>query len=89
LVGELDLERAMEESIAEGPAMMQATTQDEEVGGSKWDKSAEEAPEAAERVVESSTIGKGKWKVAPARVKVYGEVDGPASNLPMSSSIHC
>jgi hypothetical protein len=29
LVGELDLERAMGESIAEGPAMMQATTQDE------------------------------------------------------------
>jgi hypothetical protein len=35
LVGELDLERAMGESIAEGPATMQATTQDEEAGESK------------------------------------------------------
>jgi hypothetical protein len=35
LVGELDLERAMGESIAEGPAMMQATTQDEDFGESE------------------------------------------------------
>jgi hypothetical protein len=35
LVNELDLERAMAESVAEGPATMQATTQDEEVGESE------------------------------------------------------
>jgi hypothetical protein len=35
LVNELDLERAMAESIAEGPATMQATTQDKEVGESE------------------------------------------------------
>jgi hypothetical protein len=34
LVNELDLERAMAESVAEGLAMAQATTQDEEVGES-------------------------------------------------------
>jgi hypothetical protein len=35
LVNELDLERAMAESVAEGPATMQATTQDGEVGESE------------------------------------------------------
>jgi hypothetical protein len=78
LVGELDLERAMGESIAEGLAM----TQDKEVGESEWDESAVEEPEAAVIVVESSTVGKGKWKVAPTRAKVYGEVEGPVSSLP-------
>jgi hypothetical protein len=76
LVSELDLERAIGESIVEGPA----TTQDEEVGESEWD-------ESAEKVVESSTVGKGKRKAAPARAKVYGEVDGLVSHLPKSSSI--
>jgi hypothetical protein len=41
----------------------------------------------AEKVVESSTVSKGKWKAVPARAKVYGEVDGPVSDLLMSSSI--
>jgi hypothetical protein len=77
LVGELDLERAMAESIVEGLA----TTQDEEVGESEQDELAEEAPEAAEKVVESSTVSKGKQKAAPARAKVYGAVDGPVSHL--------
>jgi hypothetical protein len=81
LVGELDLERAMGESIAEGPATTQATAQDEEVGESEWDKSAEEEPEAVERVIESSTVGKGKRKAALARAKVYGVVEGPVSTL--------
>jgi hypothetical protein len=89
LVAELDLERAMGDSVAEGLAMMQATMQDEEVGESKWDKSAEEEPEVAEKVIESSTIGKGKRKAAPARAKMYVEVEGPVSNLPKSLSIHC
>jgi hypothetical protein len=71
LVAKLDLERAMGESVAEGPAMTQAMAQDEEVGESKWDESAEEAPEAAEKLVESLIVGKGKWKAAPARAKVY------------------
>jgi hypothetical protein len=57
---DLDLERAMGKSVAEGPAMMQATTQDEEVGESEWDESVEEEPESAAVAVESSTIGKGK-----------------------------
>jgi hypothetical protein len=35
LVNELDLERAMAESIAEGPVTTQATTQDGEVGESE------------------------------------------------------
>jgi hypothetical protein len=35
LVSELDLERVMRESIVEGPAMMQAMTQEKEVGESK------------------------------------------------------
>jgi hypothetical protein len=81
LVNELDLERAMAESVAEGPATTQATTQDGEVGESKREESAEEQPVAAERVVESSTVGKGKRKAAPARAKVYTVVDGPVSHL--------
>jgi hypothetical protein len=75
LVGELDLERAMGESVVEGLATMQATTQDEEVGESERDESAEEEPAAAEKVVESLTVGKGKQKVAPTRAKVYGAVE--------------
>jgi hypothetical protein len=35
LVNELDLERVMAESVTEGPATMQATTQDREVGESE------------------------------------------------------
>jgi hypothetical protein len=35
------LERAIAESVAEGPATMQATMQDEEVGESKQEESAE------------------------------------------------
>jgi hypothetical protein len=81
LIGELDMERAMGESVAEGPATTQATTQDEEVGESEREESAQEEPEAAAVVVESSTVGKGKWKVAPARAKVYTEMDGLVSNL--------
>jgi hypothetical protein len=77
LVNELDLERAMAESVAEGPAM----TQDGEVGESEREESAEEEPAVAERVVESSTVGKGKWKAVPARAKVYAAVDGPVSHL--------
>jgi hypothetical protein len=84
LIGELDLERAMGESVVEGPAMMQ----DEEVGESEQDESAEEAPEAAEKVIESSTVGKGKRKAVPTRAKVYAVVDGPVSRLFKSTSIH-
>jgi hypothetical protein len=51
LVNELDLERGMALSIAEGPATMQATTQDDEVGES-------EREESAEKAVESSTVGR-------------------------------
>jgi hypothetical protein len=83
LVNELDLERAMAESVAEGPA----TTQDGEVGESEREESAEEGPAAAEVVVESSTVGKGKRKAAPARAKVYAAVDGPVSRLFKSMSI--
>jgi hypothetical protein len=80
LVAELDMERAMGESVVEGPATMQATTQDEEVGASEWDESVgEEEPEMVVVVVESSTIGKGKQKVAPTRAKVFSKVDGPVS----------
>jgi hypothetical protein len=86
LVGELDLERAMGKSVVEGLATTQAMTQDEEVGESEWDKSAEEEPETVAKAIESSTIGKGKQKVAPTRAKVYGVVEGPVSNLPKSSS---
>jgi hypothetical protein len=35
LIGALDLERAMAESVAEGPATTQVTTQDGEVGESE------------------------------------------------------
>jgi hypothetical protein len=83
LINELDLERAIAESIAEGPA----TTQDEEVGESEQDKSAEEALAAAEKAVKSSTVGKGKRKAAPARAKVYAAVDGLVSCLFKSTSI--
>jgi hypothetical protein len=81
LVNELDMERAMAESVADGPATTQATTQDEEAGESKREESAEEEPVAAEVVAESSTVGKGKRKAAPARAKVYAAVDGPVSTL--------
>jgi hypothetical protein len=64
------------------------TTQEGEVGESEQEESAEEEPAAAERVVESSTVGKGKRKVAPARAKVYAAVDGPVSRLSKSMSIH-
>jgi hypothetical protein len=82
LVGELDLERVMRESVAEGPA----TAQDEEVGESEQDELAEEELEAAAKAIELSTVGKGKWKAAPARAKVYGAVEGPVSNLSKLSS---
>jgi hypothetical protein len=96
LVAELDIEGAMGESVAEGPATTQATTQDEEVGKSEWDESVgEEEPETAAVVVESSTIGKGKQKVAPIRAKVFSEVDGPVSdsaevivNMPLIHHAH-
>jgi hypothetical protein len=84
LVNEIDLERAMAESVAEGPA----TTQDGEVGESEWEESAEEEPAAVEILVESSTVGKRKWKAAPARAKVYAAVDGLVSRLSKSTSIH-
>jgi hypothetical protein len=61
LIGELDMERAMAESVAEEPATTQATMQDREAGESEREESA-----AAEKGVESSTIGKGKRKAAPA-----------------------
>jgi hypothetical protein len=82
IIAELDLERAMEESVAEGPAMMQATTQDEDVDESERDESAgEEEPEAAEVPIaaEALTIGKGKQKAAPAKTKVFSEVYRPVS----------
>jgi hypothetical protein len=77
LVNELDLERAMAESVTEGLVTTQVTTQDKEVGESEREESAEEEPAAAEVAVESSTVGKGKRKAAPARAKVYAAVDGP------------
>jgi hypothetical protein len=77
LVNELDMERAMAESVAEGPA----TTQDEEVGESEREESTEEEPAAPEKGVESSTVGKQKRKAAPTRAKVYTETGEPASNL--------
>jgi hypothetical protein len=43
---------------------------------------------AAVKAVKLSTIGKGKRKAAPVRAKVYDGVEGPVSNLPVSSSIH-
>jgi hypothetical protein len=81
LINELDLERAMAESVAEGLATMQATTQDGEAGESEREESAEEEPAAAEKAVESSTVGKGKRKAVPARAKIYAAVDGPVSTL--------
>jgi hypothetical protein len=78
---ELVNERAMAESVAEGPVTTQVTTQDEEVGESEWEESAEEEPAVAERAVESSTVGKGKRKAVPVRAKVYAEVDGPVGHL--------
>jgi hypothetical protein len=81
LIGELDMQRAMGESVVEGPATMQATTQDKEVGESEREESTQEEPEVAAVVVESSTVRKGKWKAAPARAKVYAEMDGLVSNL--------
>jgi hypothetical protein len=81
LVNELDLERVMAQSVAEGPATTQATTQDEEVGESEREESVEEEPAAAEAAVESSTVGKGKRKAVPARAKVYAEMDEPVSDL--------
>jgi hypothetical protein len=80
-VGELDVERAMGESVVEGPATTQATTQDEDVGESEQEVSVEEELAAAENVVKSSTIGKGKRKAAPARGKVYATMDEPVSSL--------
>jgi hypothetical protein len=77
LVGKLDLERAMGESVVEGPATMQ----DKEVGESEQEESAEEEPAVAEKVVESLTIGKGKHKAAPTRAKVYTAMDEPVSSL--------
>jgi hypothetical protein len=77
LIGELDLERGMALSVTEGPAM----TQDEEVGESEQEESVEEEPAAVEKAVESSTVGKGKRKAAPARAKVYAEMGEPVSNL--------
>jgi hypothetical protein len=84
LIGELDLERAMGESIVEGLA----TTQDEEIGESEQEELADEEPVAADKVVESSTVGKGKRKAAPARAKVYVAVDKLVSALLKSSSIY-
>jgi hypothetical protein len=81
LVNELDMERAMAESVAEGPATMQVTMQDEEVGESKREESVEEEPAAAEKGVKLSTVGKGKRKAAPARAKVYAAMDEPVSDL--------
>jgi hypothetical protein len=81
LIGELDLERVTAESVVEGPATMQATMQDEEVGESEREESAEEEPVVAEVVIESSKVGKGKQKMAPTGAKVYTEVDGPVSTL--------
>jgi hypothetical protein len=78
----------MAESVAEGPATTPATMQDGDVGESEREESAEEEPAAAEIVVESSTVGKGKRKAAPARAKVYAAVDGPVSRLSKSTSIH-
>jgi hypothetical protein len=81
LIGELDLERAMGESVVEGPATMQVTTQDEEVGESEREESADEELAAVEKVVELLTVRKGKWKAALTRAKVYAEMDGPVSRL--------
>jgi hypothetical protein len=81
LIGELDLERAMAETVAEGPVTTQATTQDEEVGESEREESAGEELAAAEVVIELSTLGKGKRKAALARAKVYAVMDEPVSSI--------
>jgi hypothetical protein len=81
LIGELDLERAMAESVVEGPATMQATTQDGEAGESEREESVEEGLVAVVVAVESSMVGKGKRKAAPARAKVYTEMDEPVSTI--------
>jgi hypothetical protein len=81
LTGELDLERAMAESVAEGLAMTQATTQDKDVGESEREESAEDELVAAEKVVELSTVRKGKRKVVPTRAKVYATMDEPVSSI--------
>jgi hypothetical protein len=65
LVVELDLERVMGKSIMKGPATTQATTQDKEIGESEQDESVEEAPEAMEKVIESSIIGRGSRRRHP------------------------
>jgi hypothetical protein len=70
LIGELDLERAMGESIVEGPATMQVTTQDEDIEESKQEELVEEELAAVDKVVESLTVGKRKWKVVPAKASV-------------------
>jgi hypothetical protein len=79
----------MAESIMEGLATMQATTQDEDIGDSEQEESVEEEPAAAEKIVESSTVGKGKRKAAPARAKVYATMEEPVSDLPESTLIDC
>jgi hypothetical protein len=71
----------MAESITEGPAMTQATTQDEEARESKREESVGEEPVVAEKGIKSSTVGKGKRKAAPTRAKVYAAVDSPMSIL--------
>jgi hypothetical protein len=48
---------------------------------------AEEELVAVAKAVELLTVGKGKWKAAPARAKVYGVVDGPVSDLSKLTSI--
>jgi hypothetical protein len=83
LTNELDLERAMAESVAEGPATMQ----DGEARESEQEESVEEEPAAAEKAVKSSTVGKGKRKAAPARAKVYAAVDGPVRRQAKSTLI--
>jgi hypothetical protein len=72
----------MGESVMEGLAMTQATTQDEEIGESEWDELAKEELAVAVKAVESSTVSKGKRKAVPARAKVYGAMEGPVSSLP-------
>jgi hypothetical protein len=64
---------------------MQVMMQDEDVGESEQEESAEEELAAAVKAIELLTVGKGKRKVAPARAKVYEEVEGPMSSL----TSHC
>jgi hypothetical protein len=44
--------------------------------------------EVVDKVIESSTISKGKQKAVPTRAKVYMAVDEPVSDLVKSSSIY-